>query len=143
MRGEMVPPDIFDLAVKERDAFRQSKQRRSPGTQPQVSRLAAASRTRSRARAASDGRRCRCSKSSLRRAFGVGIPGSGPIVQHLVLWVGFLGAAIAARDGKLLALASGTFFPEGRWRRGADIFVGRGGVVHGGAARAAAVSSCS
>ena len=59
---------------------------------------------------------------ALRRAFGVGIPGSGPIVQHLVLWVGFLGAAIAARDGKLLALASGTFFPEGRLRRGFDIF---------------------
>ncbi len=36
----------------------------------------------------------------LRRAFGVGIPGAGPIVQHLVLWVGFLGAAIAARDGQ-------------------------------------------
>jgi tripartite ATP-independent transporter DctM subunit len=58
----------------------------------------------------------------LRRAFGVGIPGSGPIVQHLVLWVGFLGGAIAARDGKLLALASGTFIPEGRWRRAAEIF---------------------
>ena len=58
----------------------------------------------------------------LRRTLGVGIPGSGPIVQHLVLWVGFLGAAIAARDGKLLALASGTFIPEGRWRRVADVF---------------------
>jgi tripartite ATP-independent transporter DctM subunit len=58
----------------------------------------------------------------LRRLFGVGIPASGPIVQHLVLWVGFLGAAIAARDGKLLALASGTFIPEGRWRRAADVF---------------------
>src|SRR5262249_21436164 len=32
-----------------------------------------------------------------RRGFGVPIPGSGPIVQHLVLWVAFLGAAIAAR----------------------------------------------
>jgi len=31
-----------------------------------------------------------------RRFFGRGIPGSGPIVQHLTLWVGFLGAAIAA-----------------------------------------------
>jgi len=30
----------------------------------------------------------------LRRAVGVGIPGAGPIVQHLVLWVGLLGAAI-------------------------------------------------
>jgi len=56
-----------------------------------------------------------------RRAFGQGIPGSGPIVQHLTLWVGFLGAAIAARDGKLLALATGTFIPQGPWRRAADI----------------------
>jgi C4-dicarboxylate transporter DctM subunit len=56
-----------------------------------------------------------------RRAFGQGIPASGPIVQHLTLWVGFLGAAIAARDGKLLALATGTFIPQGLWRRAADI----------------------
>ena len=57
----------------------------------------------------------------VRKAFGRGIPGSGPIVQHLTLWVGFLGAAIAARDGKLLALATGTFIPAGRWRRAAGI----------------------
>jgi tripartite ATP-independent transporter DctM subunit len=56
-----------------------------------------------------------------RRAFSHGIPGSGPIVQHLTLWVGFLGAAIASRDGKLLALATGTFIPRGRWRFAADI----------------------
>jgi len=58
----------------------------------------------------------------VRRFFGVGIPGSGPIVQHLTLWVGFLGAALAARDGKLLALATGTFMPEGTARRTAEIF---------------------
>ena len=57
-----------------------------------------------------------------RRVFSRGIPGSGPIVQHLTLWVGFLGAAIAARDGKLLALATGTFIPWGVWRRAADLF---------------------
>jgi tripartite ATP-independent transporter DctM subunit len=56
-----------------------------------------------------------------RRAFSHGIPGSGPIVQHLTLWVGFLGAAMASRDGKLLALATGTFIPQGFWRRFADI----------------------
>ena len=56
-----------------------------------------------------------------RRAFSRGIPGAGPIVQHLTLWVGFLGAAIAARDGKLLALATGTFLPSGGWRRAADL----------------------
>jgi tripartite ATP-independent transporter DctM subunit len=56
-----------------------------------------------------------------RRAFARGIPASGPIVQHLTLWVGFLGAAIAARDGKLLALATGSFIPKGLPRRAADI----------------------
>jgi len=57
----------------------------------------------------------------VRRLFGIGVPASGPIVQHLTLWVGFLGAAIAARDGKLLALATGTFIPPGLPRRIADI----------------------
>ncbi len=57
-----------------------------------------------------------------RRFLGVGVPGSGPIVQHLTLWVGFLGAALAARDGKLLALATGTFIPAGRARQIAGIF---------------------
>src|SRR3954453_17166625 len=56
-----------------------------------------------------------------RKAFGRGIPGSGPIVQHLALGLGFLCAAIAAQDGKLLALATGTFIPPGLWRRAADI----------------------
>ena len=58
----------------------------------------------------------------LRRTFGAGIPAAGPIVQHLVLWVGFLGAAIAAREGKLLCLATGSFVPQGAPRRAAAIF---------------------
>jgi len=58
----------------------------------------------------------------VRRLFGVGIPGSGPFVQHLTLWIGFLGAAIAAREGKLLSLATGTFIPEGRPRQIASAF---------------------
>ena len=57
----------------------------------------------------------------VRRLFGVGVPGSGPFVQHLTLWVGFLGAAIAAREGKLLALATGTAVPR-RARRPAVVF---------------------
>ena len=57
----------------------------------------------------------------VRRLFGVGVPGSGPFVQHLTLWIGFLGAAIAARQGKLLALATGTFVPE-RWRGATTVF---------------------
>ncbi|MGH7730590.1 MAG: TRAP transporter large permease subunit [Candidatus Eiseniibacteriota bacterium] len=56
-----------------------------------------------------------------RAVFKSGIPGSGPYVQHLTLWVGFLGAAIAAREGQLLSLATGTFIPEGRGRRVAAI----------------------
>ena len=58
----------------------------------------------------------------LRRTIGAGIPAAGPIVQHLVLWVGFLGAAIAAREGKLLCLATGSFVPQGAPRRAAAIF---------------------
>lgn len=57
-----------------------------------------------------------------RRIFQQGIPGSIPFVQHLTLWVAFVGAAIAARDDRLLALATGTFLPEGRIRQAAQAF---------------------
>ena len=56
-----------------------------------------------------------------RALFDRGIPGSGPFVQHLTLWVAFLGAALAAREGKLLAMASGEFL-RGGWRRAASLF---------------------
>ena len=52
----------------------------------------------------------------LRRLFGTGIPGAAPFTSHLTLIVGLVGAAIAAREGKLLALATGTLLPEG-WLR--------------------------
>jgi tripartite ATP-independent transporter DctM subunit len=48
----------------------------------------------------------------VRRAFITGIPGAAPIVQHLTLWVGFLGAALAARDDRLLAVATGAMLPD-------------------------------
>jgi tripartite ATP-independent transporter DctM subunit len=51
-----------------------------------------------------------------------GIPGSITFVQHLTLWVGFLGAALAARNGKLIALATATFVPEGRTRHASEVF---------------------
>jgi len=51
----------------------------------------------------------------LRKLFRFGVPGSILIVQHLTLIVTFLGAAIAARSERLLALASGTFLPK-RWQ---------------------------
>jgi tripartite ATP-independent transporter DctM subunit len=49
-----------------------------------------------------------------RQIRGEGIQGSGPYASYLLIWVGFLGAAIAARDGKLLTLATGEFIPKGR-----------------------------
>ena len=49
----------------------------------------------------------------VRRLFGTGIPGAGPFAQNLTLWVGLFGAAIAAREGKLLTLATGEFLPKG------------------------------
>src|SRR5262245_48236299 len=56
-----------------------------------------------------------------RTVFATGIPGAGPFTNHLTLWVSMLGAAIAARDEKLLALATGAFIPEGRWRHVAHV----------------------
>ena len=58
-----------------------------------------------------------------------GIPGSGPFVQHLTLWVGFLGAALAAREDKLLQLATGKLIPEGRWRIASRLFTGSVGAA--------------
>jgi len=45
-------------------------------------------------------------ESFLRRTFHTGIPASTSIVQHMVLVVGMLGGAIAARDGRLLSLST-------------------------------------
>jgi len=57
----------------------------------------------------------------LRRLFSTGIPGSAPFAAHLTLIAGMVGAAIAAREGKLLSLATGTLLPEGRLRHAAAI----------------------
>ena len=43
-----------------------------------------------------------------------GVPGSSVIVQHLTLWVAFLGASLAASSDRLLSLSANTFLPE-RW----------------------------
>jgi len=63
----------------------------------------------------------------LRRFFNTGVPGAAPFTSHLTLVVGLIGAAIAAREGKLLTLATGTMLPEGRPRHLAGVlaaFVG-------------------
>ncbi len=64
-----------------------------------------------------------------RAGLGRGIPGGLPIVQHLTLWVGFLGAALAAREGRLLQLATGQFIPEGRWRMATGVLTGAVGAA--------------
>ncbi len=55
-----------------------------------------------------------------REMFGRGIAGSIPIVQHLTLWIAFLGAALAARSERLLALSTAAFLPV-RLRRPVQI----------------------
>ena len=61
------------------------------------------------------------------RATGhAGLAGSGTIVQHLTLVVGMLGAALAAREGRLLAFSSPTALLPARWHaaaRGASAVV--------------------
>lgn len=53
----------------------------------------------------------------LRLGWHTGLTGSGMVVQHLTLVVSMLGGALAARDGRLLALSSAvTLLPE-RWRK--------------------------
>jgi C4-dicarboxylate transporter, DctM subunit len=42
----------------------------------------------------------------LLRPFRIGVPGSIVLVQHFTLFVGMLGAALAARDGRLLSLST-------------------------------------
>lgn len=51
----------------------------------------------------------------LRRFAGTGITGATSIVQHLTLVASLVGAAIAAREGRLLSLATSIFF-KGRLR---------------------------
>ena len=59
------------------------------------------------------------------RAFSItGLSGSSSFVQHFTLMVGMFGGAIAARDGRLLALSSVTTFLKGRIKIAALIYSG-------------------
>lgn len=53
---------------------------------------------------------------ALRGLGQVGLPATLPLVQHLTLWLAFTGAALAASEGRMLALATGQLLPEG-WLR--------------------------
>ncbi len=56
-----------------------------------------------------------------RKWLGGGIAGSIPIVEHLTLWITFLGAALAARSERLLALSTADVLPKA-WRGSIRIF---------------------
>jgi C4-dicarboxylate transporter, DctM subunit len=58
----------------------------------------------------------------LRNLRDTGIPGGSVYVQHLTLWLGFIGALAATAAGKHLGLASGNLLPEGKPRLYAGIF---------------------
>lgn len=58
----------------------------------------------------------------LRSVFHTGISGSSTIVQHLTLIVGMFGGAIAAREGRLLALAPVQTLLKGKSKTAAIIF---------------------
>jgi len=68
----------------------------------------------------------------LRAAGSAGIPGSSAITQHLVLVVGMVGGAIAARERRMLSLSTVEAFLTGRARSIAHL------VTHGLAAGVAA-----
>ena len=58
----------------------------------------------------------------LLRPFRTGVPASSSIVQHLVLAVGMLGGALAARENRLLALSVATHWFQGGWLTFARVF---------------------
>src|SRR5262245_60169696 len=60
----------------------------------------------------------------LRVTLGSGIPGSAGIVQHLTLWVGMLGGAIAAREARLLSLSTGSALLGGGFKTAARVYSG-------------------
>ena len=63
-----------------------------------------------------------CAEIVLRKLFNTGIPASAPIVQHLVLVLGMLGGAVAARDNRLLALSTLYAHFRGRSKEVALVF---------------------
>ncbi len=71
----------------------------------------------------------------LRRMSLTGIPGAPSLVQHLSLVVGMIGAAVAARENRLLSLSTAIDLLKGRLQRAAHICCG-------GFAAAIGVSLC-
>ncbi len=66
---------------------------------------------------------------AVRALASTGIPGVSSFTLSLTLWVGMLGAAIAAREGKLLTLATGEWFPKGPMASAAHLIGGTAGAA--------------
>ncbi|MGD8324667.1 MAG: TRAP transporter small permease subunit, partial [Gammaproteobacteria bacterium] len=58
-----------------------------------------------------------------REWLGSGLPGSIVVVQHLTMWISFLGAMLAARSDRLLALSTTEFLPS-TWRSTVNVAMG-------------------
>ncbi len=56
-----------------------------------------------------------------RHLWRTGVPGSAMFVQHGTLWIAFLGAAIAAREGNLLAIGAAADLLPARFRASARL----------------------
>lgn len=65
----------------------------------------------------------------LRATFQVGISAANPLLQHLTLILGMLGGAIAARENRLLGLATGSAFLRGSVKTSANLVSGSVGTV--------------
>ena len=60
---------------------------------------------------------------ALRTLFAVGIPGTSGYVENLTLWVAYLGAMVASREGRHLDLSTGMFALSPRVKPAAKQFV--------------------
>ena len=54
---------------------------------------------------------------ALRNFLGLGLPWSEPMVRYLVLWVGFIGASLAAREGRHITIEVVKLRPSASGRR--------------------------
>ena len=60
----------------------------------------------------------------LRNFFSTGITGGAEMVRHLVLWIAFIGAAMAARDAKHIRIDVALRIITPRWRMFAEALTG-------------------
>ena len=56
------------------------------------------------------------------RQFNTGVSGGSNVLQHLVLFTAMIGGAIAAREGRLLALSTFASYLKGNWAKAARFF---------------------